>query len=155
LIFHVIVLSSFFIHLIFSSFLWVSVLLAHTVGIFRPLMNRVGFCFFALFELIGFRLYSSPWGGKHIIIISLWIANIVDMHTLYCGLGSYWAIQILIIIYFSLVITCWNRRLQVWSYIWDILDSFLQLVLVRIKVLALVNRGIDSALILFREMFRA
>ena len=109
LIFHVIILCSFFIHFIFTSLLWIAFLMSRSIKIFSFLLIGLYFCFFILLDLYWLCFHSSSGRGEHIIIISLRIAYIINVHN--CRLWSYWPIQILIVLNFSLVITWWYWRL--------------------------------------------
>lgn len=123
------------------------------IKIFYFLLNGLSFCFFTLLDFNWLCFHSSSRRGKHIIIISLRIAYIINVHNR--RLRCYWPIQILIVLNFSLVITWWYWRYQISSLVRNILDSVLNLIIGCILVWALVNDRINSALILFRKMFWA
>jgi hypothetical protein len=120
------------------------------INIFYFVLNWSIFCILALLNLNRFYFYCSYWWRQYIVIISLRLAYIIEINTLYGRLRCYWSIQILIIICISIIL--WYWRFYIHSLVLHIFNTIL--IVIILLVLTVIYICFDSTLILFRKMFR-
>ena len=120
------------------------------INIFDFVLNWSIFCILILLNLNRFYFYCSYWRRQYIVIISLRLAYIVEIYTLYGRLRCYWSVQIFIIICISVIL--WYWRFYIHSLVLHILST--TLIVITLFVLTVIYICFDSTLILLRKMIR-
>ena len=126
-------------------------LLAWNINIFNFVLIRLNFGILALLNLNRFDFNCSSWWRQHIVIVSLRLAYIIKIDTLYGWLRSDRSIQILVVISFSIIIL-WYRRFNIHSLVLYIFSTIF--IFSALLILTVINICLNSTLVLFRKMIR-